>query len=141
MKPRGKLVGYWKTLYDYIDKNRERGFYRDQLARQAKEWQGKQGLGRWFNLAGWGDLRAYRKLRPERGSVDERFLRRSRRVGWLQGGALALLLAFVGESYLWTLSHGLPPNYMLTQQQFRLASWGLLPEPLPEMVDIPLPAG
>jgi formylglycine-generating enzyme required for sulfatase activity len=30
---------------------------------------------------------------------------------------------------------------MLTQQQFRLASWGLLPEPLPEMVDIPLPEG
>lgn len=137
----GKLVGYWKTLYDYIDKNRERGFYRDQLARQAKEWQGKSAWGRWFSLAGWGELRAYRKLRPERGSVDERFLRRSRRMAWVQGGALALLLAFVGESYLWTLNNGLPPSYMLTQQQFRLASWGLLPEPLPEMVDIPLPEG
>lgn len=137
----GKLVGYWKTLYDYIDKNRERGFYRDQLARQAKEWQGKSAWGRWFNLAGWGELRAYRKLRPERGSVDERFLRRSRRMAWVQGGVLAGLLGFVGESYLWTLNNGLPPNYMLTQQQFRLASWGLLPEPLPEMVDIPLPEG
>jgi formylglycine-generating enzyme required for sulfatase activity len=138
----GKLLGYWKTLYDYIDKNRERGFYRDQLTRQAKEWQGKKGLGRWFNLAGWGELRAYRKLRPERGSVDERFLRRSRRVAWLQGGVLALLLAFVGESYLWTLNNGLPPNYMLTQQQFRLASWGLLPEALPVMGDeIQPPAG
>ncbi|SEA96179.1 Formylglycine-generating enzyme, required for sulfatase activity, contains SUMF1/FGE domain [Thiothrix caldifontis] len=137
----GKQVGYWKTLYDYIDKNRERGFYRDQLARQAKEWQGKKGLGRWFNLAGWGDLRAYRKLRPERGSVDERFLSRSRRVGWLQGGALVLLLGFVGESYLWTLNNGLPPNYMLTQQKFRLMDWGILPEPLPEMLEIPLSVG
>ncbi|WP_287603692.1 SUMF1/EgtB/PvdO family nonheme iron enzyme [Thiothrix sp.] len=137
----GKLVGYWKTLYDYIDKNRERGFYRDQLARQAKEWQGKSAWGRWFNLAGWGELRAYRKLRPEQGSVDERFLRRSRRMTWVQGGALALLLGFVGESYLWTLNNALPPGYMLTQQQFRLASWGLLPEPLPEMVEIPLPEG
>ncbi|QTR49974.1 nSTAND1 domain-containing NTPase [Candidatus Thiothrix anitrata] len=137
----GKLVGYWKTLYDYIDKNRERGFYRDQLARQAKEWQGKSVWGRWFNLAGWGELRAYRKLRPERGSVDERFLHRSRRMAWVQGGALALLLGFVGQSYLWTLNNAMPPGYMLTQQQFRLASWGLLPEPLPEMVEIPLPEG
>ncbi|MDD5394103.1 MAG: SUMF1/EgtB/PvdO family nonheme iron enzyme [Thiothrix sp.] len=133
----GKLVGYWKTLYDYIDKNRERGFYRDQLARQAKEWQGKSAWGRWFSLAGWGELRAYRKLRPERGSVDERFLRRSRRMAWVQGGALALLLGFVGESYLWTLNHGFPPGYMLEQQKFRLMNWGLLAEPLPEMVDIP----
>jgi hypothetical protein len=109
----GKLVGYWKTLYDYIDKNRERGFYRDQLTRQAKEWQASRGWGRWRKLAGFGDLRAYRKLRPERGSVDERFLRRSRRVGWLQGGALVLLLAFVGQSYLWTLNNGLPPNYTI----------------------------
>jgi formylglycine-generating enzyme required for sulfatase activity len=137
----GKLVGYWKTLYDYIDKNRDRGFYRDQLTRQAKEWQAQKGWGRWFNLAGWGDLGHYRKLRPERGSVDERFLRRSRRMAWAQGGMLALLLAFVGESYLWTFNNGLPPNYMLTQQQFRLASWGLWFEPLPEMVDIPLPQG
>ncbi|MBU0655408.1 MAG: SUMF1/EgtB/PvdO family nonheme iron enzyme [Gammaproteobacteria bacterium] len=137
----GKLVGYWRTLYDYIDKNRERGFYRDQLARQAQAWNARTGLKRWFGLASWGELRAYRKLRPERGSPDDRFLRRSRRMGWAQGGVLALLLAFVGESYLWTLNNELPPNYMLTQQKFRLASWGLLPEPLPEMVDIPLPQG
>lgn len=135
----GKLVGYWKTLYDYIDKNRERGFYRDQLARQAKEWQGKSAWGRWFNLVGWGELRAYRKLRPERGSVDERFLRRSRRMAWVQGGVLALLLGFVGQAYWWTLINSLPPGYMLTLQQFRLANMGLLPELLPEMVDIPLP--
>lgn len=139
----GKLVGYWKTLYDYIDKNRERGFYRDQLARQAKEWQGKKGLGRWFNLAGWGDLRAYRKLRPERGSVDERFLSRSRRVGWGLGVMLLLLAVFVGQSYLWTLDNSLPPSYMLTLQKFRLMNWGWLDEPLPEMVEkeIQPPAG
>jgi formylglycine-generating enzyme required for sulfatase activity len=131
----GKQVGYWKTLYDYIDKNRERGFYRDQLARQANEWQGKKGLGRWFNLAGWGELRAYRKLRPERGSVDELFLRRSRRVGWGQGIMLLLLAVFIGQSYLWTLDNSLPPSYMLTLQKFRLMNWGWLDEPLPEMVE------
>jgi formylglycine-generating enzyme required for sulfatase activity len=133
----GKLVGYWKTLYDYIDKNRERGFYRDQLTRQAKEWESKKGLGRWFNLASWSELRAYRKLRPERGSVDERFLRRSRRMAWVHGGLMALLLGFVGQSFWWTQHHGFPVEYMLEQQKFRLMNWGLLTEPLPEMVDIP----
>ncbi len=137
-----KLVGYWRTLYDYIDKNRDRGFYRDQLARQAQAWNARTGLKRWFGLASWGELRAYRKLRPECGSPDDRFLRRSRRMAWVQGGVLALLLAFAGESYLWTLNNGLPPGYMLTQQKFRLASLGVFfDEPLPEMVEIPLPDG
>ncbi|CAG0906977.1 unnamed protein product [Cyprideis torosa] len=140
-KATGKLVGYWKTLYSYIEANRDRGFYRDQLQRQAEDWGQRKGLGRWRKLAGWGELRAYRKLRPDKGSVEARFLRRSRVVGWLKGGALALVVAFVGESYWWTLQHDMPPSYMLTQQQFRLMEWGLLGEDLPIMVEIALPEG
>jgi hypothetical protein len=34
----GKRFGYWRTLYDYIERNRDRAFYREQLARQAGEW-------------------------------------------------------------------------------------------------------
>ncbi|MEZ5535774.1 MAG: SUMF1/EgtB/PvdO family nonheme iron enzyme [Thiolinea sp.] len=131
----GKLVGYWKTLYSYIEANRDRGFYRDQLQRQAEDWAGRKGLGRWRKLAGWGELRAYRKLRPEQGSVDARFLRRSRVVGWIKGGVLAGVLTFVGESFLWTVNNSLPVGYMLMQQRFRLMDLGLLDKPFPEMIE------
>jgi formylglycine-generating enzyme required for sulfatase activity len=57
---------------------------------------------------------------------------------WFQGTAMVLLLAFIGESYLWTLNNGFPPSYMLTQQKFRLIDWGLLPMLLPEVVNIPI---
>jgi formylglycine-generating enzyme required for sulfatase activity len=56
-------------------------------------------------------------------------------MAWAQGGVLALLLTFVGQSYLWTLDNSLPPSYMLTLQKFRLMNWGWLDEPLPEMVE------
>jgi hypothetical protein len=128
----GKLVGYWKTLYDYIDKNRERGFYRDQLARQAKEWQGKKGLGRWFNLAGWGDLRAYRKLRPEGRSVDERFLRRSRCVGWLQGVVLVAFISVFAESSWWANKNNLPFGYSLIKPLWIMGFY----EPIPDVIEI-----
>ncbi|MEZ5450264.1 MAG: SUMF1/EgtB/PvdO family nonheme iron enzyme [Thiolinea sp.] len=60
-------------------------------------------------------------------------------MGWVKAGMLAVLSAWVLESYLWTLRHDMPPSYMLAQQQFRLMEWGILAEPLPEMVEIPLP--
>ncbi len=136
-KSTGKLVGYWKTLYNYIEKNRDRGFYRDQLARQAEVWQQSTGINRWFALADWRDLKHYRKLRLDKNTRDERFQRWSQRKTWLQAGLLTLLLVFVGESYLWTLNHGFSPDYMLMQQKFRLMQRGWMDEPLPELVKIP----
>lgn len=139
----GKLTGYWPTLYGYIDKNRDRLFYREQLKEDAKAWQASGWFGRWWRLAGWRDIKHYRRVRPGKATPEGRFLRWSERMAWVQGGVLAALLAFVGESYLWTLDHGLPPNYMFTQQKFRLMNWGWLPEPLPELVEkeIRPPAG
>lgn len=132
------LVGYWQTLYQYIEKNRDRLFFKEQLKQQTETWQNSHGLGRWWHLASWRDLKQFKKIRgiarPQR-----QFIRWSKRMAWLQSGLLVLLLAFVAESYLWTLNNGMPPDYMLTQQKFRLMHWGLLPEPLPEVVDIPLP--
>ncbi len=128
----GKLVGYWKTLYDYIDKNRERGFYRDQLARQAKEWQGKSAWGRWFNLAGWGELHAYRKLRPERGSPDDRFLRRSRVRRWTQILLLVGVLGVFVQSAWWASQNNLPFGYALLKPLWAAGLYS----PIPEMVDI-----
>lgn len=137
----GKLVGYWQTLYEYIERNRERGFYRDQLSRRAQQWQASPRWRAWTQLANVLELRHYRRLRPERGSVEARFLRRSRRVASWQMGLVALLFAWVGEAYWWTLKHALPPDYMFTLQKFRLADWGWLPEPLPvnDMLEISAP--
>lgn len=67
--------------------------------------------------------------------MDEQFLRRSRVAGWLQGGVLAVMLAFIGESFLWATNNSLPVSYMLVQQQFRLMDWGLLEKPVPEVVE------
>ena len=41
----GKLVGYWPTLYDYIDKNRDRDIHRQQLKFQTERWLQSKGLG------------------------------------------------------------------------------------------------
>ena len=137
----GKRYGYWKTLYNYIEKNRDRSFYRDQLARHSREWQASHGFQRWRKLAGFGELRHYRKFYPGKDEPEYQFKKQSQRMVWLKGSVLAALLAFVGQAYLWTLNHGFSPGYMLTLQKFRLANWGLLPEPLPEMVDIAVPEG
>ncbi|MEA3411331.1 MAG: SUMF1/EgtB/PvdO family nonheme iron enzyme, partial [Pseudomonadota bacterium] len=132
----GKRIGYWRTLYDYIEKNRDRGFYRDQMTRKAREWQKSRGLDRWFGLAGWGDLVRYRNFYPARGEPEYRYKRVSQRVAWIQAGLAAGVLGLVGQSYYWTLDNGMPPGYMLMQQRFRLIDWGLLPKPLPELVQI-----
>ncbi|MEJ2396320.1 MAG: toll/interleukin-1 receptor domain-containing protein, partial [Candidatus Thiodiazotropha sp.] len=59
----GKRIGYWPTLYDYIEKNRDRSLRRQQLRLQASRWAKSGLLGRWWHLAGWGDLSRYRHLR------------------------------------------------------------------------------
>jgi len=137
----GKRFGYWRTLYDYIEKNRDRGFYREQLTRQAHEWQASRGLGRWRRLAGWGDLLRYRRIHPPKGELRYRFKRASLWAAGIQAALLAALLSFVGQAYWWTLEHCMPPGYMLTLQKFRLMRLGLSEEPLPELVEIPVPNG
>ncbi len=137
----GKLIGYWQTLYDYIDKNRDRLFYRDQLKQQAATWQASRWLGHWWHLAGWRDLRHLSSVHPGRATTEGRFLRWSRRALWMQASVLTLLLALVGESYLWTLNNGMPRGYMLLPQRFRLMDLGWMVEPLPPMVELPASDG
>ena len=75
----GKLIGYWPTLYDYIEANRDRDIHRQQLKFQTEQWLQARGLGRFTNLAGWRDLRRYRPAaRPRRKAPEGRFLGRSR---------------------------------------------------------------
>ena len=132
----GKRIGYWKTLYSYIDKNRDRSFYRDQLTRKADAWHQRRGIRRFFTLAGFRELKLYRDIRLEKGSPNERFITWSRRMAVFNVAVIALVLAFVGQSYVWTLSNSLPPSYMLMQQKFRLMDWGIIDKPYPEMVAI-----
>ncbi len=131
-----KLVGYWQTLYSYIDKNRDRLFYRDQLKQQTTTWQGSHGFGRWWHLAGWRELKHLTRVRPGKATPEGRFLRWSQLVVRIQAGLLAMLLVWVGESYLWTLNHAMPPSYMLMQQKFRLMDLGWMDAPLPILIEI-----
>ena len=128
----GKRIGYWPTLYDYIEHNRDRDIHRQQLSFQTERWRASKGVGRWWNLAGWRDLRRYRRLRVPRRSDEGRFLTWSRRKARAQLLLLALLIAFVGESYIWTRKNELPPDYMLMQQRYRLGY-----APVPELKRIP----
>jgi len=136
----GKRIGYWQTLYDYVEKNRDRSFRRGQLARRAQRWETSHGIRRWFALAGWRDLWRYRWFHPGKGDSEHRYKRASLRWAAAQGVVLAVLLGIPLQGYLWTLSQGLPPGYTLTLQKFRLMRLGVLPEPVPRLVRVEPPA-
>jgi len=136
----GKAEGYWNTLYQYIEKNYSRGFYRDQLARQSKIWKNSSFFGKWWYLAGWSDLNYYRRFKLDSSSVDGRFLSWSRRIAWFQASLLVIISLLLIESYWWTSKYGFPLSYMLNYQKFRLMKWGWLDEPLPRMIEIPPPS-
>ena len=140
----GKLIGYWQTLYQYIEKNRDRGFYRDQLARKAKQWQANKGLKNRSKLAAWGDFKRYKNLRLEKDTLEYNYRRRSQWLLGLQALVIAVVLGFVVESFAWTQRHGFPTSYMLMQQQFRLMSWGVMSDesfmPENDLVKIPASA-
>ena len=126
----GKRIGYWPTLYDYIENNRDRDIHRQQLEFRAERWQQSKGLGRLWRLAytGLGD---YRALRIPPHSPEGQFLKRSR---WAQRGILAVLvvlLSYVVESLYTTKQLGLPMESMWTLQRFRLGY-----APLPTFVSI-----
>ncbi|TXH59802.1 MAG: hypothetical protein E6Q84_05745 [Thiothrix sp.] len=59
-------------------------------------------------------------------------------IKWLLVLAVVLLLL---ESFLWVKNNRVPLEYLLQKQKFYLMHWGVLAEPLPEMVEIPLPRG
>lgn len=134
----GQLMPYWPALFDYIQQNRNRGFYRQRLEQQALLWQASSGIKRWWRLAGWSGLREYRRINPAPNSVEGRYLRSSRTSFLMNSAVMALLLAWLGESYLWTWRNELPISYMLMQQRFRLIDAGLLSKPLPLMAGIPV---
>lgn len=131
----GKLVGYWPTLYAYIEANRDRDLYRQQLGFQTHRWLHSKGPGRLWHLA-YLDLGRYRPLRVARDSDEGRFLSWSR---WARRGlslVLVSLAAYLGESYYWTHKNELPFEAIATLQRFRFG-YAPVPAPVPDMPDIP----
>jgi formylglycine-generating enzyme required for sulfatase activity len=126
----GKRIGYWPTLFDYVEANRDRDILRRQLEFRTQRWQQSKGFGRLWRLAyiGLGD---YAKLRTPALTPEGRFLQRSRWAQRVVLGAIALLLGYVGESFYATRQLGLPMDSILTLQRYRLGY-----APLPAFVDV-----
>lgn len=130
-KKTGNLVGYWPTLYEYIEKNRDRDIYRQQLKLESTHWHQSKGLKRLWNLK-YSGLSKYFALRIPKNTIEGRFIAWSQK---MQRGLILLLVgitALAGESYYWTRHHELPLDMMWTQQRYRLGY-----APLPELVQIP----
>jgi formylglycine-generating enzyme required for sulfatase activity len=131
----GKGIGYWPTLYDYIENNRDRDMLRQQLRFQAEQWSRSRAVGRWWNLAGWHDLWRYRRLRVEPRSAEGRFVYWSRWAGATQLVLLLAVLGVFGEAAWWASRNNLPFSYTVHKPLWffqSLTGYG----PLPEMVDI-----
>lgn len=132
----GKWIGYWPTLYDYIEKNQNRDIYRQQLRYEARLWSHYSGLWGLRHLASYFDLRKYRTLRVEPQSTEGRFVRWNQRI-WFTGFAIiALVMSYIGESFYWRTHHELPLSMMLTLQTFRLGH-----TPIPTLTPQPVPIG
>ncbi len=131
----GKLTGYWPTFYDYIEKNRDRDLYRQQLAHESKQWQQSKGLGRLWNLK-FFDLKKYRALRIPINTTESRFLAWSRRAQVTLVALLAMLVVYGTESIIWVQKHALSPDMIWTLQRFRLGY-----APLPALTEKHIPSG
>lgn len=130
----GKLIGYWPTLYNHIDKNRDRELFRQQIKIESNRWQHSKWLGRLWHLSySITDIRNYCKLKPPKNSLEHRFLvwSLSFQVGffviWL--GIIFLL----GVSIFWAVKHDSPLEVKLFNPLYNLGY-----KPFPEMVAIPV---
>jgi len=111
----GKAQPYWPTLWDYIERNKERAARRERLQLMAREWKDRGGLARLRGLAGWSSLFGYRGLAaPE--SVEERYLRWSRASALVQIVVLVTIVgvgAMFGENVYWAQARNLPLDIAL----------------------------
>lgn len=131
----GKPYGYWPTLYDYIEANRDRDIHRQQLQFQTEQWQKSTGFWRLWHLAGWQDQRLYKRLRVSTNSPEGRFLRWSRWKLCAQAVSLTAFLGVFGESAWWATQNSLPFGYVFIKPLWVLG----LHRPVPKVV--PIPAG
>ncbi|SET52496.1 Formylglycine-generating enzyme, required for sulfatase activity, contains SUMF1/FGE domain [Nitrosomonas marina] len=131
----GKLIGYWPTLYNYVEKNHNRELYRQQIKFKSNQWHQSQWLGRLWHLSySFTDIQNFRTLRLRKNTPEGRFLAWSQRL--LLGVVLFWLgvVAFIGDSVYWAKNHDYPLEVELWNPLYRLGY-----SPLPELV--PVPAG
>ena len=145
----GKPIGYWPTLYDYIDRNRDRaleqqlaGVQVDRVRRKfeshVERWSRSGRFGRRWRLAGWINLLRYRKLKTPKSPAQAKFLLWSGRKVASQGALLLCLSGVLAESAWWV--HGerqLPFWYALVKPLWVLGWKPLLPWP----TTVEIPAG
>lgn len=131
----GKRTGYWPALFEYIENNRDRELYRQQLIIESKRWQQSKGLGWLWHLTYWG-LNKYKTLRVPHRSIEGRFLAWSKRMQRVLVVMLSGIGLYVAESVYWIQDHDLPPDMIWTLQRFRFGD-----SVLPVLTDKPIPTG
>ena len=62
----GKPQPYWPTLWNYIERNKQRAARWERLQLLAREWKDRKGLARLFGLAGWSSLFSFHGLASPR---------------------------------------------------------------------------
>jgi formylglycine-generating enzyme required for sulfatase activity len=122
---------YWRTLWTYIEKNKERAARRERLQLLAREWKDRKGWARLFGLAGWSSLFGFRGLAAP-GSIEHRYLRWGRGRALVEAIVVAAILGLVGESVYWVMVRGLPLEVLPERWAYLLGR----DLPLPELVEI-----
>jgi formylglycine-generating enzyme required for sulfatase activity len=130
---KGKPQPYWPTLWNYIEKNKQRAARWERLQILAREWKDRKGLARLFGLAGWSSLFSFYGL-ASGGSIEQRYLRWSRARAVAEAVALAAILGVIGEGLYWGAARGLGLDTVIERWSYKL---GLQPLPVPALVKIP----
>jgi formylglycine-generating enzyme required for sulfatase activity len=129
----GKMQPYWPTLWNYIEKNKQRAARWERLQLLAREWKDRKGLARLHALAGWSALFGFRGL-AARGSLEQRYLRWSRSRALAEVIALVVIMGVIGEGVYWGASRRLPLDAVIERWTYK---FGLQSPPVPAFVKIP----
>lgn len=144
----GTRIGYWPTLYRYIEKHFDRGLLqlelnrkttRWRLAREPTQWRPDRLFRQWWSLAGVYDLWRFRRLKFGKQSDEFRYLASSRRWAIFKTCFLVFVLVLLPTvfgllflSAMWAGQNQLPNGYIFKQVLWRLG----LERPLPELAPI-----
>jgi hypothetical protein len=129
---KGQPLPYWRTLWDYVDKHKDRAAIARRLEERQAGWARRSWIGRVTDAASLRELRQYRGLPST--ADQRRFLRFSGRVLTAKGLLLTSFLALaIGSAIGLRLlgKHDLPNAYL----PYLWAHW-LGHPPLPELVSL-----
>ena len=87
---------YWPVLFQFIEANKDRDRLRDRLDERLEAQQRSGRWWRWRHIAGWNELRKFRRLRVAPRSDAGRFLTHSLRA---QALFALVLVAFIAMTW------------------------------------------